>query len=102
MAFTITSSAAARVQVTSNGDSYFVVWDSHPASGNIGGMHGTRVSAGGQVLDPSSIVIDANVGTSESYPDVTWNGASWSVAYDSGYNPTTGSYGNHDMYLRRG
>jgi hypothetical protein len=97
----ISSSAATGVQVTSNGDSYFLVWDEHAASGNIGSVRGARVSASGQVLDPTSIVIDPNVGVSQSFPDATWNGTSWSVAYDSGYNQVTGGYGNHDIYLRR-
>ena len=90
------------VQVGSNGDGFFVVWDDHPASGNIGALKGARVSATGQVLDPNSITIDSNVGVSESSPNVVWNGSAWWVGYESGYDQAAQVYtAGQDLYLKR-
>ena len=88
-------------QVASNGSGYLVVWDEHPFSGNIGGVAGTRVSSSGQVLDPEGLAIDENVGVSESFPDVCWNGANWFVTYTSGYYSPTKNYTAQTIYVRR-
>jgi hypothetical protein len=94
-------SRPVNARVASNGDSYFVAWDEHPFSGNIGSLNGTRITASGQVLDPASIVIDANVGTSETAPSVTWDGTNWAIAYESGYEQQSAQYSTHNIYLKR-
>ncbi len=95
-------SSPVNTKVASNGDGYFVVWDEHPFSGNIGSVRGARVTATGTVLDPTSIVIAANVGTSDTSPDVAWNGTNWFIAYDSGYDSATGTYtGRQTIYSKR-
>ena len=94
-------SVPTRPQVDSNGSGYLVVWDEHPASGNIGAVKGSRVSATGQVLDGSGIVIDNNVGVSESTPDVQWSGGTWFVTYSSGYHAPTNTYAAQSIYVRR-
>ena len=78
-----------------------MVWDEHPFNGNIGGVTGSRVSATGQVLNPSGLVIDGNVGTSDGFPSVAWNGTNWFVAYMSDYDAATGTYGGQSIYVKR-
>ncbi len=84
---TFSPTKPTKPQVASDGTDYLVVWDEHPFSGNIGGVTGSRVSAAGQVLNPSGLIVDGNVGTSESFPSVAWNGANYFVSYMSGFNP---------------
>ncbi len=84
---TFSPSKPTKPQVASDGTDYLVVWDEHPFSGNIGSVTGSRVSAAGQVLNPSGLIVDGNVGTSESFPSVAWNGANYFVSYMSGFNP---------------
>ena len=98
---TFSPSKPTKPQVDSNGSDYLVVWDEHPFSGNIGGVTGSRVSATGQVLNPSGLIIDGNVGTSESFPSVVWNGSSWFVSYESGYDAVSGSYGRQTIDVKR-
>jgi hypothetical protein len=86
-------SRPVKPSVSSNGNGYFVAWDEHPFSGNIGSVRGSRISATGQVLDPGSIVVDPDVGSSQTVPHVIWDGANWSVAYSSGFL--------QDIYLTR-
>ena len=88
-------------RVEALGANYLVVWNDHPFSGNIGGVKGSRVASNGQVLDPSGLTIDANVGTSESFPVVTSSGGTWHVAYVSGYDAPNDTYGGQRVKLRR-
>jgi hypothetical protein len=98
---TFSPSLPSRPRVASNGNGYLVVWDEHPFSGNVGGVTGSRVSATGQVLDPDGLVVDDNVGVSDSFPTVAWNGTKWFVTYTSGYEASTGSYTNQTIDARR-
>jgi large repetitive protein len=98
---TFAPSQPTKPQVASHGGGYLVVWDEHPFSGNIGGVTGSRVSATGQVLDPNGLIIDDNVGVSESFPNLIWNGTNWFVTYTSGYYSPTDSYNQQSIYLRR-
>ncbi len=95
---TYSPSKPTKLQVDSNGSDYLVVWDEHPFSGNIGGVTGSRVSATGQVLNPSGLVVDANVGTSGGDPSVAWNGTNWFVSYMSDY---TAGFGNYGIEVKR-
>jgi hypothetical protein len=94
-------SKPTHVQVASNPDGFFVVWDEHPVSGNVGSLNGCRITASGTVQDPNSIVIESNIGTAEAKPSVVWDGSRWAVAYNSEYYAPTNTYGQHDIYLKR-
>jgi hypothetical protein len=90
------------LQVASNGDGFLAVWDEHIVNGNVGGVRGARVSSAGVVPDTNPIVIDSNVGISESSPNAVWNGTNWYVAYDSGYYSATDTYiDTQDVYVKR-
>ena len=98
--YTQTRPRNAQVAANSSGN-YFVVWDEHVASGNIGSVNGCRVTSTGVVQDANGIVIDSNVGTSESAPNVAWDGTRWAIAYNSEYYAPTNTYGQQDIYLKR-
>lgn len=98
---TFSPSQPTKPQVASNGDGYLVVWDEHPFSGNIGGVTGSRVSGTGQVLDRNGLIIDDNVGVSESFPNLSWNGTNWFVTYTSGYYSPRNNYNPQSIYVRR-
>ena len=98
-----TPSKPTHAQVAANpSGNYFVVWDEHATNGGTGTVNGCRVTSAGVVQDANSIVIDSNVGVSESSPNVVWDGTQWSVAYDSGYYRGTNTYlTTQDVYLKR-
>ncbi len=81
------------------GDDFLVAWPAiNPANGNAM-LVGTRVTRGGQVLDPSGLLIDADgsvVGGPAMDPAIAWDGANWFVAYFS--SPAATGPG---VYVRR-
>ncbi len=78
--------------VTFDGVNYFVAW-ADTRSGAFD-LYGTRVSAAGEVLDPSGLAVSTVAG-SQRQPKVAFNGSSYLVAY------TDTRAGNVDIYATR-
>jgi hypothetical protein len=65
--------------VASDGDSFLVVWDADaPRAGT--GVYGTRVSAGGAVLD-TPFILGGDTVHEATYPAVAFNGSDYLVAW---------------------
>src|SRR5690349_14228154 len=70
--------AGARPAIASGVGGQLVVWDT-PRNGTVD-IHGARLDAGGQVLDPDGIAIATAAGT-QIAPRVAWNGELYLVVW---------------------
>lgn len=75
--------------VAASGTNYLVVWEDYSAMGND--IEGTRVSAGGQVLDNPPIAI-AQLKNTQFSPSVAAHGEGWLVAWQDYANSTSNRY----------
>ena len=83
-------------RVATDGTDFFVVWNEDRTS-VISRVFGSRVTHGGQVLDPEGITIQGAVEYNEFEPAVEWDGTNWWVAY----NDDAGSRYDMDMVVKR-
>ncbi|HTW92962.1 MAG TPA: hypothetical protein VMH22_14820 [bacterium] len=91
----IAVSTAANDQVApavALGDSnYLVVWEDY-RSGDLAHIYGTRVTPGGEVLDPSGIPISQATGQQDA-PAIGSSGANYLVVWQDGRDTTSHIYG---------
>jgi hypothetical protein len=90
--FAISSGSAGAPAVAFDGANYLVTWeDGRQGVGNID-IYGTRVTTGGNVLEPDGIQISSTVGRDEA-PGVAFDGANCLVVWghDSGFFDITGA-----------
>lgn len=94
--FAITSGPAPKSHpaVASNGSGFLVVWEE--ARNGTDGIYGTRVSAGGLVLDPGGIEL-SNAAGAQLRPAVAWDGTNYVVAWQDAR--TDGA--SFDLYAAR-
>lgn len=78
--------------VASNGTEYFVVWHENRA-GTSNDVYGTRVTAGGDVLDLSGVAISASAGNQQSV-SIASNGTDYFVAWMDSRGITNDAYGS--------
>jgi hypothetical protein len=83
-------SSGETVGVATDGTDYFIVWSGPTADGGLG-VSGSRISASGQILDPTGLLI-ANGPLDEVGPTVASNGESYFVAWEEHSRPWAGRY----------
>ncbi|KPJ61434.1 MAG: hypothetical protein AMJ46_01740 [Latescibacteria bacterium DG_63] len=87
------SNSQSAPSMASNGSDYFVVWEDFRGDGAC--IHGTRVSASGDVLDPAGVAISTSVNNPVS-PAVASDGVDYLVTWAE--QPR---YGLSDIYAAR-
>ncbi len=74
-------SAQTQPRAASSGAGSLVVWSERDAAG-LGDIRATRLAPDGTVLDPDGIDVFVGPGD-QRVPDVTWDGESWFVVWES-------------------
>ena len=75
-------------RVASDGTNFFAVWADRRLTGDMSDIYGARISANGQVLDPTGIVI-CNEGWWDATPAIAFNGTNYLAVWDDQRNDST-------------
>jgi hypothetical protein len=81
--------------VASDGNAFLVVWEDCGTHWPNADIVATRVTSGGEILDPSGIIISMTADAAEELPSITFDGTNYLVAW----RRTTGPAG--ELYASR-